>query len=259
MQPVRSLACAIACGLLLPASRVASEPLDPAPPPTPIDFDALATHPKTVDIPEDLLRAVVVQGTPEAIKFSSAIDLGDGVSAIAWSECSKTRCRGWLGKLSGGAAYPRLVTKVALTAPPTVFFDDGFTFDAAAFADLEGDGAPEIILRYRAIEPPRAALGSLSHDYVAIYAPKGLALLFSHELRRAGAASEEACEWKLSRRDDTILVDGLCAERSCLEAKDSPDRCKPARTRFETWRKPPGQKRYLGTPGLPPRPSPAVH
>jgi hypothetical protein len=255
MQPRRPLAHAIACGLLLaPVFTAASEPLSPAPPPSPIDLDALARGATTVDISEDLLRAVVVQGNPEAVKFSTAIDLGEGVSAIAWSECSKTRCRGWLGKLSGGAAYPRLVTKVALTAPPTVFFDDGFTFDAAAFADVDGDGAKEIVVRYRATEPPRAALGSLSHDYVALYAPKGLALLFVHELRRAGAASEEACEWKLARRGNNLVTSGVCNERSCLEATDAPARCKPSRTLNELWQRLRGQKRYVGA-ALPERPS----
>lgn len=252
MQPVRPLARAFACGLLLaPVATVASEPLAPAAPAETLDLDALAQGATTVAIPEELLRAVVVQGNPETVKFSTAIDLGDGVSAIAWSECSKTRCRGWVGKLSGGAEYPRLVTKVALTAPPAVFFDDGFTFDAAAFTDLDGDGAKEIVVRYRATEPPRAALGSLSHDYVAIYAPKGLALVFAHELRRAGAASEEACEWKLSRRGDKLVAAGSCNERSCLDA-NAPTRCGPSRTWNEIWRKPPGQKRYSSMPTAPP-------
>src|SRR5262245_27909134 len=246
MQPRGPLAHAIACGLLLtPIFTAAGEPLDPPPPPSPIDLDALAHGATTVDISDDLLRAVLVLGNPEVVKFSTAIDLGDGVSAIAWSECSKTRCRGWVGKLSGGAAYPRLVTKVALIAPPNVFFDDGFSFDAAAFADVDGDGAKEIVVRYRATEPPRAALGSLSHDYVALYAPRGLALMFVHELRRAGGASEEACEWQLARRDGNLLTTGVCNERSCLEAADAPARCKPSRTLNELWHRPRGLKRYL--------------
>ncbi|HEY0991207.1 MAG TPA: hypothetical protein VGD80_29340, partial [Kofleriaceae bacterium] len=86
MQPRGPLAHAIACGLLLAPFTAASEPLSPAPPPSPIDVDALARGATTVDISEDLLRAVVVLGNPEAVKFSTAIDLGDGVSAIAWSE-----------------------------------------------------------------------------------------------------------------------------------------------------------------------------
>jgi hypothetical protein len=244
MHPGRPHACALACGLLLAGSAV-GEPLAPAPAAAPIDLDALARGATTVDIPEDLLRAVVLQGNPEAVKFSTAIDLGDGISAIAWSECSKTRCRGWLGKLSGGAAYPRLVTKVALIAPYTVFFDDGFAFDAAAFTDVDGDGAKEIVVRYRVTEPPRAALGSLTHDYVALYAPRGLTVLFVHELHLAGAASEEACEWKLVRRDNNLLATGVCNERSCLEATDAPARCKPSRTQSELWRRPRGQRRYL--------------
>jgi hypothetical protein len=249
-------ACAIACGLLVlaPVATVAGEPLDALRKGEPVDLDALIASARTVEIREDLLRAVVVQGNPETVKLSSAIDLGDGVSAVAWSECSKTQCRGWLGKLSGGGEYPRLVTKVALTAPHTVFFADGYTFDGAAFTDVEGDGAPEIIVRYRAIEPPRAALGSVSHAYVAFYAPRGLALLFVHELRRAGAASEEACEWKLARRANQLLANAVCNERACLEAKDAPARCTPSRNQLEIWSRPRGQKRYLAVTRLPEKP-----
>lgn len=63
-----------------------------------------------------------------------------------------------------------------------MFGVDGFAFEAPAFADLDGDGAPEIILHYKADEPPRRALGSVSHEYVAVHAPNDLSLIFSHEL-----------------------------------------------------------------------------
>jgi hypothetical protein len=253
---VTRLARTIACGLVLaPVSPAASAPLTSLLQAEPIDFTALAAATKTVEIREDLLRAVVAQDDPDAVKPSSVIDLGDGVAAVAWSECSKTGCRGWVGRLTGGAEYPKLTTKVALTAPHTVFFADGFTFDAPAFTDFDGDGAPEIIVRYRAIEPPRAALGSLSHDYVAIYAPKGLSLVFTRELRSAGAASEQACECTLARHDDILLATTTCSERSCLEARDPPARCKPATIQREIWHKAKRQNRYLFVGRQPAKPA----
>jgi hypothetical protein len=248
---------AIACGAVLAhAASAASEPPQSLfRSAEPIDFAALATATKTVEIREELLRAVVAQDDPDAVKPSAVLDLGDGVAAVAWSECSKTSCRGWVGRLTGGPEYPKLATKVALAAPHAVLFADGFTFDAPAFTDFDGDGAPEIIVRYRAIEPPRAALGSLSHDYVAIYAPKRLSLVFTRELRSAGAPSEQACECTLARRGDMLLATTTCSERSCLEAKDPPARCKPATIQREIWHKAKHQNRYMFVGRQPAKPS----
>jgi hypothetical protein len=253
--PVTPRARTIACGLLLAqAGPAASEPdTSLARAAEPIDLAALAAASKTVEIRDELLRAVVAQDDPDAVTPSAVLDLGDGVAAVAWGECSRTGCRAWVGRLTGGVEYPKLTTKVALAAPPAVFAADGFAFDAPALADFDGDGAPEIIVRYRAIEPPRAALGSLSRDYVAIYAPRALSPVFSHELRSAGAASEPACEWAFARRRDMLLATGTCIERSCLGAKDPPARCKPATKLREIWIRGVRHKRYvmMGSPGKP--------
>src|SRR5262249_22316637 len=153
-------------------------------------------------------------------------------------------CRGAVATLSGGADHPKLVKRAGLVAPAKVFFADGFAFEPPALADLDGDGAPEIVLHYRAIEPPRAALGSLSHEYIAAYSPKDLSSVFSHELRRAGGDSEDACQWTLGRSGDRLLASGRCNTRVCIESASPPASCKSARELQETWQKPAGQKRY---------------
>ena len=42
-------------------------------------------------------------------------------TAVAWSECSESGCRGWLATLTSGAELPKLAYKVALVAPAKVF------------------------------------------------------------------------------------------------------------------------------------------
>lgn len=232
-----------AIGALVWAPAAAAEP--PPPPPQPLDLAALASQSKTVDIADDMLRGALVKGTPDGAVFSAVLDLGGGMAAVAWSECSKAGCRGSAATLTGGADHPKLAKKIALVAPAKVAFVDGFAFEPPAFADLDGDGTPEIILHYHATEPPRAALGSLSHEYIAVYAAKDLSPVFSHELRRAGADSEQACQWTLARSGDRLIASGQCNTRACLEAAPPPATCKPAKQLLETWRKAPGQHCYV--------------
>jgi hypothetical protein len=241
---------AIAALLGLPAANVAAEPVAPKPPAAapqplhlPLDLAGLAQQSKTVELDEDALRDALVTGHPDGVAFSAALDLGNGATAVAWSECSKAGCRGWLATLTGGAEHPKLANKVALVAPAKVFAVDGFAFEAPAFADLDGDGVPEIILHYKAEEPPRRALGSLSHEYVAVHAPKDLSLIFSHELWRTGGASETACQWTLCRNGDRLTARGQCNLPSCLGPTPEAG-CKPTKKLVETWRKARGQKRY---------------
>ena len=203
----------------------------------------LANQSKTIEIDQDTLHDALVTGHPDTVAFSAALDLGNGATAVAWSECSEPGCRGWLATLAGGTEQPKLTHKVTLIAPAKVFGVDGFVFEAPAFADLDGDGAPEIILHYKADEPPRRALGSWSHEYVAAYAPKDLSLIFSHELGVTGGDSETACRWTLCRNGDRLTARGECNLPSCLRATPEAS-CKPTKKLVETWRKARGQRRY---------------
>jgi hypothetical protein len=240
-MPLRGSTTAIVA-LMLAASPPTAAAAPPAP--EPLDLDALATQSKTVEIAEDQLRDTLVSGSPRSVAFSTALDLGGGVTAIAWSECTKLRCRGWVATLTGGTERPALASKAALVAPPKVLFADGFSFEAPAFADLDGDGAFEVVLHYRAAEPPRAALGSLSHEYIAVYSPKNLSLIFSHELARTGGDSEDACRWTLGVTGERLIASSECNARACLDAAAPAAGCKPSRKLVETWSKPRGQKRY---------------
>jgi hypothetical protein len=235
----------------LPATNLAAEPVAPEPSVAaltplelPRDLDKLAKQSKTVEIDQDVLRDALVTGHPDTVAFSAALDLGNGTTGVAWSECSEPGCRGWLATLTGSADRPKLAHKVALVAPAKVFGVDGFAFEAPAFADLDGDGIPEIILHYRADEPPRRALGSISHEYLAAYAPKDLTLIVSHELSLTGGDSETACHWTLCRNGDRLIARGQCNLPSCLGPTPEAG-CKPTNKLVETWRKARGQKRYI--------------
>jgi hypothetical protein len=241
-----AVSAAITALLGLPAANVAAEPVAPKLPAVasqPLDLAELAKQSKTVEINQDVLRDALITGHSDTVVFSAALDLGNGTTAVAWSECSEHGCRGWLATLTGGAELPKLAHKVALVAPAKVFGVDGFAFEAPAFADLDGDGVPEIILHYKADEPPRRALGSLSHEYVAAHAPKDLSLIFSHELGVTGGASETACLWTLCRNGDRLTARGECNLPSCLGPTPEAG-CKPTKKLVETWRKAHGQKRY---------------
>jgi hypothetical protein len=244
--------------VLVLASVAAAAGANPPPPnvepPQALDLAALAKQSKTAAIAQDRLRGALVKGAPEGVVFSTALDIGGDMTAVAWSECSKTGCRGSVATLTGGAEHPKLANKAALVAPAKVFFADGFSFEVPAFADLDGDGTPEIVLHYSATEPPRAALGSVSHEYVAVYSAKDLSLIFSHELRCAGGDSEKACQWTLARSGDRLIANGQCNQRACLESTSSTG-CKPNRNLLETWRKAPGQKRYTRVANPPSAPA----
>jgi hypothetical protein len=238
-----------------PATRPAPAPTPGAPSSAPaapgaaLDPGALARQSKTLDLAEDQLRSALVKGTPDGVAFSSALDLGAGNAAIAWSECGKSGCRGALALLTGAPDHPKLARQAPLVAPPKVFFADGFSFDAPSVSDLDGDGVPEIIFHYTATEPPRAALGSLTHEYLAAYSSKDLTLVFSHELRRAGGDSEDACRWTLTLAGPQLTASGQCNTRTCLESAAPAPTCKPTRKLTELWRKPSKQPRYTRAPG----------
>jgi hypothetical protein len=244
---IPTVASAAVVALLgLPATNLAAEPVAPKPPAAaltplelPRDLDELAKQSKTIEIGQGLLRDALVTGHPDTVAFSAVLDLGNGTTAVAWSECSELGCHGWLATLTGGVA----LHKVALVAPAKVFGVDGFAFEAPASADLDGDGVPEIILHYRADEPPRRALGSMSHEYLAIYATKDLALIFSHEISLTGGDSEAACHWTFCRNGDRLIARGQCNLPSCLGPTPETG-CKPTKKLVETWRKARGQKRY---------------
>ena len=244
--------------LLAPVPAVVGAPAHApaAPPAQALDLAALAKQSKTIELDEERLHAALVKGNPQSVVFSAALDLGGGTTAIAWSECTKTGCRGSVATLTGGADRPKLAKKAALVAPAKVFAYDGFAFEPPALADLDGDGAPEIILHYQASEPPRPAVGSMAHEYVAVYAPKDLSLIFSKELRRAGGDTEESCQWTLRRSGDHLLASGECNMRACLDSSPAPADCKPARKLSETWRKAAGQKTYTRVTNQPPSGSP---
>jgi hypothetical protein len=216
----------------------------PAPdPPQTIDPAALAALSRPLEVSAEALRAALVTGKPEGVVFSTALDLGGGAGAVAWSECSKTGCRGQVATFTGGA-QPKLVKKAALVAPARVHFVDGFTFQAPSFADLDGDGAAELVLHYTVVEPPRKALGSMTREYLTAYDPHKLGVVFSHELRRAGGDSEEACHWMLEQGGDKLFATGYCNVRACAEAASLPALCKPTKKLVETWRKARGQVKY---------------
>jgi hypothetical protein len=240
-----AVSAAITALLDPPVANVGAEPVVTTPPVAashPLDLAGLAKQSKTVEIDQDVLRDALVTGHPDTVVFSAALDLGNGTTAVAWSEYGEPGCRGWLATLTGGAELPKLAHKVALVAPAKVFGVDGFAFEALAFADLDGDGVSEIILHYRADEPPRRALGSMSHEYVAAHAPKDL--IFSHELGVSGGASEAACLWTLCRNGDRLTARGECNLPLCLGSTPEAG-CKPTKKLVETWRKAPGQKRYI--------------
>ena len=213
----------------------------------PVDLAALAEKSKTLELSEDLLRAALIKSKPEGVVFSTALDLGGGNAAVAWSECTQKACRGFVATLSGAPAAPKLVKKVALVAPAKLFFLDGLAFDPPSLHDLDGDGAADVVLRYRTTEPPRRALGSMTREYVAVHATKDLSVLFSHELRRAGGDSEEACEWTLCRHDSQLILNGKCNQRACLEAPAPDASCKPNKAPSEIWSKATGQKSFKRT------------
>jgi hypothetical protein len=249
-----ALAATLGAVVGLAAAATAGAQPAPAPAPQPLDLGALASQGKPIAVSEDLLRAALIKGKSDGAVFSNAIDLGGGAIAVAWSDCSRTDCRGFLATLTGGAAHPKLARQVALAAPVKVWVVDSFALETPVLADLDGDGAAELVLRYRASEPPRAALGALGHEYVAVHAPGDLAPIFSHELWRAGGGFEEACEWTLARSGDRLLVTGRCAERVCLESASPPADCKPGQTVVESWRRAPGQRAYARADSARPTP-----
>lgn len=228
------------------AAKPAPEPMPVAAPdpPSVLDLAALAARSRRAEVGSGELRAALVKGSPEGVVFSAALDLGGGAMAVAWAECSKTACKGRAATLTVAGNVLKVVKQAPLVAPAKVHFVDGFAFEAPAFADLDGDGAAEIVLHYRTLEPPRPALGSLMREYVVAYDPHTMGVVFSHELRKAGGDSEEACHWTLEQGGDRLIATGYCNKRSCAEAASLPALCKPTKKLVETWRKAPGQKKY---------------
>lgn len=217
----------------------------PAPdPPSVLDLATLAARSRLIELSAGELRAALIKGKPEGVVFSSVLDLGGGAMAVAWAECTKAACKGQAATLSLSNSTLKVVKQVALVAPAKVHFVDGFSFEAPAFADLDGDGSAELIFHYSTVEPPRPALGSMLREHLVAYDPHTLGLVFSHELRKAGGDSEEACHWSIEQSGDRLIATGHCNKRACAEAASLPALCKPTKKRVETWRKAPGQKKY---------------
>lgn len=230
-------------------SAEASRPSPNAPAPAqegqPIDFMALAPSLQTKELNEEGFFAAVKSKGWDIPRYGSAmIELGDGRGATTWSECTAKTCRGWIALLSGGVEHPRLEKKAQLAAPSKMRLD-GIRFYQPAFLDLDGDGERELVIHHHAEEPPRRALGSITHQYFTIYSPEDLSVLFSHEMWRGGGDSEPACRWTLRYAGDRLLLDSECNKSSCLDETSAPSpTCKPHKQQHETWRKASGAKRY---------------
>ncbi len=251
LAPRRAASVAVvAVALAVVALAAAAGPahaLKPLPPR--LDVEELARSSRAVGFDEAKLRAAVVRGKPEGVVFSTAIDLGSGKSAVAWAECDQKVCRGYLGTLSGGVDAPRLEKRVSLLAPPKVFAVDGYAFVGLAYTDLDRDGIDELVVGYRVTEPPRRALGSWVREYVAIYGGENLSALFTHEMSKSGADTEQACAVEMIRQGASLTAATTCDQKRCLGVSPRPAECAKTqpRVRTDSWRKAKGVKRYLRT------------
>jgi hypothetical protein len=197
----------------------------------PIDVDSLAALANAPAIEDITLAAALVKVKPASQSFARPVVLPGGQRAVAWSECSKAGCRGSWALLDGDNENLKVVARGALPIKEKVHFDDGYTFSGTTVADIDGRGHVEVLFHYQVTEPPRGALGSLSRDYVTMLDPAARKVIFHHELKQAGAPSEQSCSYTLIDRVErglpAIEIASSCALRSCLESRRPPATCAP--------------------------------
>lgn len=161
-------------------------------------------------------------GSTSPALVGETVGLGEGARGALWSTCDDEACVGWIARI---AADGTPSAPVAL--PGRGWAIDGIALDASGLVDLSGDGAPEWVVRFRVIEPPRRAVGSLTHEILAVYRLPDLALLGTVETRRAGAGSETACQTELRGTSRGYVTATRCDTRDVLEggASTAPERC----------------------------------
>lgn len=221
--------------------------------PQPLSISELAKHAQTADLSEEALRdAVLKRPDPKlTLSFSNVLPLGSGQHAVAWSTCDQKSCRGAVGVLrSEGSDGKRVVLskQQALVLPPRVFMDDGVLIQAIALSDLDGDKQPELLIDYRVQEPPRPALGSLSHQYYAVYNVPLLTPAWHFEVRKSGGSVEPVCEWEVAHQipqpPERASGPILTATGGCKP--DASAASGPIKTKRFSWNK--TSKRFLPAP-----------
>ncbi len=191
----------------------------------PLIIAELAKQSHGADYSEDVLRAAVhSQPNPELrLDFSAVLPIAQADYAVAYSECDPKLCRGYVATLhsdeAAGGPHLRLTRKQELPAPAKLFLANGMQIQAIALADVNGDGRPELLLDYMALEPPRPALGSLAHQYYAIYSLPQLTPAWNFEVHRSGGAAEPTCDYdiaygQLAQKSGGALP-GLMAKGNC--------------------------------------------
>jgi hypothetical protein len=183
----------------------------------PLQVSELAKRSPPIEVAEELLRAAV-DPKPEplrTLRFSPVLPLDGGDRVVAYSACDHRSCRGKVSRLHPGPSL-RVQAQAPLPTPSRVFAVGGLIVQGLALVDVTGDGQPELLVDYQVSEPPRPALGSISHQYYAIYNLPQLTLAWHFELHRSGGAVEPVCDFAvdmpplLPSQPATLLTHGSC-------------------------------------------------
>jgi hypothetical protein len=174
----------------------------------------------------EVLAKAISKRDPAAVSLDHAFAWRDQAVAIH-SRCGPNACGGGVALIKVKGAKARVVSRALLPFGETPWRMDGegFSVGGAGIADVDHDGADELVVRYELTGKPERAVGSQSWEYLAIFNLPALSLAWVERVGQGGQASvHEGCEWTLTWRDDNcdrrtdISLARRCAEEQhCLD------------------------------------------
>jgi hypothetical protein len=146
---------------------------------------------------------------------------------VAWTECSKITCYGYVAIVRHNEFGGKFVLekRVRLRFYNHIWNNDGVSFFDSEFIlyDVDQDGKKELLMRYSTTEPPEPAIGSRVNDYVAIFNLPSLNQNWFYRTHTRRSSGERACEHSVKLKNNLtsyLIVEGKCGPLVCLEQSD---------------------------------------
>jgi hypothetical protein len=221
-------------------------------PETPLDMPALAAETKRASIAVETFAPELERGKPETVKFQEAIDLGDELYGVLWTQCLREQCRGYFALVDYDGSRVKLKRKSLLPFWYDAWKKQGVEIEVSAVHDIDSDGEMELLVQYKITEPPRPGAGSRWFRLLGVWNFEHPDLQWVYEIDKGGEHDhDEHCDGKVIRQDfncdglTDVLVERVCRPEFCLKSgADDPACRQDSRRKGFRFRKETGH--YLG-------------
>jgi hypothetical protein len=145
----------------------------------------------------DALKKATSYEVPASINVTETLAVGGKRYVVAGHCDDNGKCAAHVTEKD---EHENVIRDVPLTVPRNLRIDanEGYDLRSPVLKDLDGDGTPELLVRFGFSTPPRAAVGSWSYEYLVVFKLPELVPEWTHLLFEGGGGSaEDVCQWTI--------------------------------------------------------------